>query len=160
MLEACQKEMSSELAKRNLPEAEYYLGRRKYLDLGGALGRAGVQFRWSVLQQTYPRLMEEKNRSMLFSGKSLMDVLRRGDEVRPDIVHLQKEVYCLIGEELSGQHIEGDISEWMHPHINGAVENLSWPNQSKQVTAVLLALFERVAQVVKRQLRDLAASAG
>lgn len=160
VLEACRRDMSSQLAARNLPEAELYFGRRKYLHFGGALGRTGVQFRWSILQQTYPRLKDEKNRSMLYSGKNLLEVLQNAEGLRPDIVRLQEEVYRQIGEELSGQHVEGDIPSWMEPHIKGAVENVAWPNQSKETTAALLALFERVAQIVKRQLRDVAASAG
>jgi hypothetical protein len=99
---------------------------------------------------------------MLFAGRSLFQVLHgEGGELRPDIAELRGRVFRVIGEELSGQDFkDASIPTGIMPHIKGAVENLKWPNQSKPVTELLLALLERVAQQVSRQLRDTEAPIG
>jgi hypothetical protein len=160
---ACCRTVTSELEKRNLPEAQHEFKPRQYLKFAGALARTGVQYRWSMLQQLYPRLADEpRTPAMLFAGRSLLQALYgEGGELRPDIVKLRDQVFRVIGEELSGQSFQNMIiPAGIMPHVKGAVENLKWPNQSKPVTELLLALIERVAQQVKRQLRDTETSLG
>ena len=146
---AC-REVDAELVVRNLPEARDEFKAREYLRYGGALGRVGVQYRWSVLQQRYPRMADEpRNRYMLFGGASLLQILNGEAEPQlpPAIIELRDQVLVVVAEELSGQAFDnGVIPEAIMPHVRDAIENLKWPNQSKAVTGVLLGLLQRVGQ--------------
>lgn len=154
---AC-RDMDAELLARNLPEVRDEFKAREYLRYGGALGRVGVQYRWSVLQQGYPRMVvEPRSRYMLFGGASLLQILNGEAEplLPPALVELRDQVLMAVAEELSGQSFDdGVIPDAIMPHVRGAVENLKWPNQSKVVTGVLLGLLQRVGQQVTRHLRD------
>lgn len=155
---AC-RDINAELLQRNLPEIRDEFKAREYLRYAGALGRVGVQYRWSVLQQGYPRMVDEpKTPYMLFGGVSLLQTLRGGDAappLPPALVELRDQVMLVIAEELSGQSFEDEvIPDGILPHVRDAIENLKWPNQSKDATGVLLGLLQRVGQQVTRHLRD------
>jgi hypothetical protein len=154
---AC-RDVDVDLLVRTLPEARDEFKAREYLRYAGALGRVGVQYRWSVLQQGYPRMVDEpRSRYMLFGGASLLPVLNGEAEppLPPATVELRDQVLVAVAEELSGQAFDdGVIPEAIMPHVRDAVENLKWPNQSKAVTGVLLGLLQRVGQQVTRHLRD------
>jgi hypothetical protein len=154
---AC-RDVDVDLLVRTLPEARDEFKAREYLRYAGALGRVGVQYRWSVLQQGYPRMVDEpRSRYMLFGGASLLPILNGEAEppLPPATVELRDQVLVAVAEELSGQAFDdGVIPEAIMPHVRDAVENLKWPNQSKAVTGVLLGLLQRVGQQVTRHLRD------
>jgi hypothetical protein len=152
---AC-RDINAELLVRNLPEVRDGFKDREYMRFAGALSRVGVQFRWSVLQQGYPRMVDEpKTRYMLFGGANLMQALN-GDassSFPPAIAELRDQVMLVVAEELSGQQFEdGIIPDAIMPHVRDAVENLKWPNQTMAATGVLLGLLQRVGQQVTRQL--------
>lgn len=160
---AC-RAVNADLLVRNLPEVRDEFKAREYLRYAGALGRMGVQYRWSILQQGYPRMADEpKTRYMLFGGASLLQTLHGGAQpaLFPALTELRDQVKLVVAEELSGQSFEaGVIPEAIMPHVRDAVENLTWPNQSKAATGVLLGLIERVGQQVSRHLRDSDGSQG
>jgi hypothetical protein len=154
---AC-RTVNADLLERNLPEVREEFKAREYLRFAGALGRVGVQYRWSILQHGYIRMADEpKSRYMLFGGASLLQTLDGGVQpaLSPALMELRDQVKLVVAEELSGQSFEdGVIPEDIMPHVRDAVENLKWPNQSKAATGVLLGLLQRVGQQVSRHLRD------
>ena len=154
---AC-RAINPHLLQRNLPEARDEFKAREYLRYAGARGRVGVQHRWSILQQVYPRMVDEpKTQYMLFGGGNLLQVLC-GDAqppLPPALIELRDEVMPLVATELSGQVFEdGVVPDAIMTHVRGAVENLKWPNQSKAVMGLLLGLLQRVGQQMSRHLRD------
>ena len=155
---AC-RAVNAELLERHLPEVREEFKARDYLRYAGALGRVGVQYRWSILQQVYARMVDEpKNRYMLFGGDSLLQTLDGNTQLAlsPALMEVRDQVMLVIAEELSGQAIieDGEIPEAIITHVRGAVENLKWPNQSKEAMGVLLGFIQRVGQQVSRHLRD------
>ena len=153
---ACVGDLNADLSERSFPEAEHELKHRQYLKLAGALGRVGVQHRWSIFQQVYPRMSgEPRHQSMLFGGRSLLEALN-GDVLGDRLTEIREQVFRLVGEELSGQTLtsEKPIPEAAIPHIRGAVETLRWPNQSKATTTMLLKFLQRVGQQVSRDVRN------